>query len=133
MIGLIVLAWLVLVLVRATFTFKQISMQHIMENKFLKFVPRTNLPKEVMGFPDFPIPEQPRSYLPAVDILHFLDSYADHFRLKQHIKVLFSKIVFRCLTFPIATFSLSHVSGVKLNNFKRDLPKYSQIPHSKYY
>ncbi|XP_054267477.1 uncharacterized protein LOC128989586 isoform X2 [Macrosteles quadrilineatus] len=47
---------------------------------------RTNLPKEVMGFPDFPIPEQPRSYLPAIDILRFLDNYAEHFQLKQHIK-----------------------------------------------
>ncbi|KAF4520331.1 hypothetical protein B566_EDAN004391 [Ephemera danica] len=47
---------------------------------------RTNLPKEVMGYPDFPIPEQPKSYLPAADILNFLDSYAVHFNIKKYIK-----------------------------------------------
>lgn len=40
-----------------------------------------------MGFPDFPIPEQSQSYIPAKDILNFLNLYADHFQLRQHIKV----------------------------------------------
>ncbi|XP_049816096.1 uncharacterized protein LOC126263122 isoform X2 [Schistocerca nitens] len=47
---------------------------------------RTNLPKEVMGFPDFPIPHREESYLPAKDILQFLNDYADHFGLRKHIK-----------------------------------------------
>lgn len=46
----------------------------------------TNLPKEIMGFPDFPIPEQEKSYISAEDMLKFLDLYADEFRVKQHIK-----------------------------------------------
>lgn len=47
---------------------------------------RTNLPKEVMGFPDFPIPEQDKSYLSQAEILDFLNLYAEKFNLKSHIK-----------------------------------------------
>lgn len=47
---------------------------------------RTNLPKEVMGFPDYPIPEQERSYLPAKDILQFLNDYADHFHVRERVR-----------------------------------------------
>ncbi|XP_055387388.1 senecionine N-oxygenase-like [Condylostylus longicornis] len=48
----------------------------------------TNLPKEIMGYPDFPIPDQEKSYIPASDILKFLNLYADHFNVKEHIKFL---------------------------------------------
>ncbi|XP_046405917.1 flavin-containing monooxygenase FMO GS-OX5-like [Ischnura elegans] len=47
---------------------------------------RTNLPKEVMGFPDYPIPEQEKSYLPAADILKFLENYAKDFKIYERIK-----------------------------------------------
>ncbi|XP_072931635.1 senecionine N-oxygenase isoform X2 [Epargyreus clarus] len=47
---------------------------------------RTNLPKEIMGFPDFPIPESDKSYLPAKDMLAFLQLYADKHGITQHIK-----------------------------------------------
>ncbi|XP_038211847.1 senecionine N-oxygenase isoform X1 [Zerene cesonia] len=53
---------------------------------------RTNLPKEIMGFPDFPIPESDKSYLPAKDMLAFLQLYADkhgvteHINFKQHVQ-----------------------------------------------
>ncbi|KAJ8952589.1 hypothetical protein NQ318_004136 [Aromia moschata] len=46
---------------------------------------RTNLPKEVMGFPDFPIPDQKKSYLTQAEILDFLNLYAEHFDLKRLI------------------------------------------------
>ncbi|KAI8436324.1 hypothetical protein MSG28_004361 [Choristoneura fumiferana] len=49
---------------------------------------RTNLPKEIMGFPDFPIPESDKSYLPAKDMLAFLQLYADKHGVTQHIKVV---------------------------------------------
>ncbi|XP_062563495.1 senecionine N-oxygenase-like [Armigeres subalbatus] len=48
---------------------------------------RTNLPKEVMGFPDFPIPEQEESYIPSQDILSFLKSYADKFEVTRHVRL----------------------------------------------
>lgn len=47
---------------------------------------RTNLPKEVMGFPDFPIPDNPKSYLTRTELLDFLNSYCDHFKLRSYIK-----------------------------------------------
>lgn len=46
----------------------------------------TNLPKEIMGYPDFPIPEQEKSYIPAADMLDFLDQYAEHFNVKPCIR-----------------------------------------------
>ncbi|KAJ6633701.1 Flavin-containing monooxygenase FMO GS-OX3 [Pseudolycoriella hygida] len=46
----------------------------------------TNLPKEIMGFPDFPIPKQEKSYIPAEDVLAFLNLYAEAFNVKEQIK-----------------------------------------------
>ncbi|KAF7283948.1 hypothetical protein GWI33_022774 [Rhynchophorus ferrugineus] len=67
---------------------------------------RTNLPKEVMGFPDFPIPEQKKSYLTQAEILDFLNQYADKFNLKNYIK--FNAIVTKIQ--PINdTWKLSYV------------------------
>lgn len=48
---------------------------------------RTNLPKEVMGYPDFPISERPESYLSRTEILDFLNAYCDHFALRPYIRV----------------------------------------------
>ncbi|XP_045771570.1 senecionine N-oxygenase isoform X2 [Maniola jurtina] len=47
---------------------------------------RTNLPKEIMGFPDFPIPESDKSYLPARDMLAFLQLYSDKHGVTRHIR-----------------------------------------------
>lgn len=47
---------------------------------------RTNLPKEIMGYPDFPIPAQDSSYISAADMLEFLNLYAKHFNLHEHIR-----------------------------------------------
>ncbi|KAL6427274.1 hypothetical protein ACFW04_008689 [Cataglyphis niger] len=49
---------------------------------------RTNLPKEVMGYPDFPISERPESYLSRTEILDFLNAYCDHFKLRPYIRLL---------------------------------------------
>ncbi|XP_078048296.1 senecionine N-oxygenase [Augochlora pura] len=49
---------------------------------------RTNLPKEVMGYPDYPAPDFPESYLTRTQILDFLNSYCDHFKLRQYIRFL---------------------------------------------
>lgn len=43
--------------------------------------------KDIMGFPDLPIPDtRPESYIPAKDILDYLNNYANEFSLKEHIK-----------------------------------------------
>ncbi|XP_020818015.1 senecionine N-oxygenase [Drosophila serrata] len=47
---------------------------------------RTNLPKEVMGFPDFEIAENEMSYVRSDEMLDFFEQYAEHFKLKQHIR-----------------------------------------------
>ncbi|XP_053607588.1 senecionine N-oxygenase isoform X2 [Plodia interpunctella] len=58
---------------------------------------RTNLPKEVMGFPDFPVPESEKSYLPAKEMLAFLQLYADkhgvtsHIKYNQHVQLVIPK------------------------------------------
>lgn len=56
---------------------------------YLIFVFRTNLPKEVMGYPDYPVPDNPDSYLTRTQILEFLNSYCDHFNLRQYIQVYY--------------------------------------------
>ncbi|XP_064536619.1 senecionine N-oxygenase [Drosophila montana] len=49
---------------------------------------RTNLPKEVMGYPDYPYPaEIEESFITSQQVLEFLRSYADHFKLRPHIKL----------------------------------------------
>uniref|UniRef100_A0A182NVD2 Flavin-containing monooxygenase n=1 Tax=Anopheles dirus TaxID=7168 RepID=A0A182NVD2_9DIPT len=47
---------------------------------------RTNLPKEVMGYPDFPIPAQRDSYISSGDILSFLRLYAERYGITKHVK-----------------------------------------------
>lgn len=46
----------------------------------------TNLPKEIMHYPDYPFPEQECSYLSAEDVLKYYQSYADKFNLRNKIK-----------------------------------------------
>lgn len=48
----------------------------------------TNLPKEVMGFPDFLIPEQDKSFITSSEFLSFLNLYADKFQLKESVRFL---------------------------------------------
>lgn len=48
--------------------------------------PRTNFPKEIMGFPDVPVPDQEESYIPSEDVVAFLNSYAVKFQINDHIK-----------------------------------------------
>ncbi|UYV84882.1 hypothetical protein LAZ67_X003861 [Cordylochernes scorpioides] len=47
---------------------------------------RTNLPKEVMMFPDFPFPEEGPSFIHHTEVLKYLHQYADYFQLYKYIK-----------------------------------------------
>uniref|UniRef100_A0A146LJS0 Flavin-containing monooxygenase n=1 Tax=Lygus hesperus TaxID=30085 RepID=A0A146LJS0_LYGHE len=47
---------------------------------------RTNLPKEVMMFPDFPHTKQGVSYMSNREILQYLLDYAQHFNIKKCVK-----------------------------------------------
>ncbi|XP_062558931.1 uncharacterized protein LOC134223755 [Armigeres subalbatus] len=47
---------------------------------------RTNIPKEIMGFPDFPIGQQEESYVTSQDVLKFIENYTEEFDLNKYIK-----------------------------------------------
>lgn len=47
---------------------------------------RTNLPKEVMMFPDFPFDPELDSFLPHQEVLRYLEKYCDHFKISPHIQ-----------------------------------------------
>ena len=46
----------------------------------------TNIPKEVMAFPDFSFPKDLPSFVKHTEVYEYLENYAEHFNLKQHIK-----------------------------------------------
>ena len=48
---------------------------------------RTNLPKEIMEFPGFPFPKELNSFVTHNDVQHYLEKYAAHYKLANHIKV----------------------------------------------
>ena len=47
---------------------------------------RTNLPKEVMAYPDVPFPEDLPSFVTNADVNKYLETYTQHFNLRKHIK-----------------------------------------------
>lgn len=53
---------------------------------------RTNLPKELMCFPDFPFPPYEKSFLPADDVLSYLNLYADSYNVRSRIRFLHSVV-----------------------------------------
>ena len=57
------------------------------------FFHRTNLPKEVMGFPDMPFDPSPQSFISHEDVLGYLEKYAAKFNLLKYIKVCMKLIL----------------------------------------
>ncbi|KAJ8046244.1 Flavin-containing monooxygenase FMO GS-OX-like 2 [Holothuria leucospilota] len=47
---------------------------------------KTNLPKEVMAFPDFPFKTELPSFLGHTDVREYLEDYANHFGVFKYIK-----------------------------------------------
>ena len=47
---------------------------------------RTNLPKEVMAFPDFPFQHLEESFVHHSQVLDYLKQYCEHFKLEKFIK-----------------------------------------------
>lgn len=48
---------------------------------------RTNIPKEVMSFPDFPFEKRLPSFVHHTEVRKYLEQYCDQFRVRDHIKV----------------------------------------------
>lgn len=46
----------------------------------------TNLPIELMCYPEIPFREQKESFVPSEEVLHYYEWYADEFDLKKHVK-----------------------------------------------
>lgn len=46
---------------------------------------KTNIPKEIMPFPDFPFHETEASFVHHTDVLRYLKEYAQHYGLYEHI------------------------------------------------
>ena len=53
----------------------------------------TNLPKELMAFPDFPFPDSEESFIHQRVVKDYLDRYANHFELN---KVGWRKTMLQC-------------------------------------
>ncbi|XP_031441316.1 flavin-containing monooxygenase FMO GS-OX-like 4 [Clupea harengus] len=47
---------------------------------------RTNIPKEVMSFPDFPFEKHLPSFVHHTEVRKYLEKYCDHFKMRNHIK-----------------------------------------------
>ena len=67
----------------------------------------TNLPKEVMAFPDYPFPSHLPSFCGHTDVLQYLQSYAVHFELHQYIK-------FNCYVENIRPISLTRAHPTRV-------------------
>jgi len=67
---------------------------------------RTNLPVEIMEFPDFPS-SSCTSFVHHSQVLQYLQNYAKHFNLIQYIQVIENDIIFLffLLLFSIVLFS----------------------------
>ncbi|XP_070493552.1 senecionine N-oxygenase [Chironomus tepperi] len=75
----------------------------------------TNLPKEIMGYPDFPIPAQEKSYISSKDMLDFLNLYSDTFKIRKQI--LFEHHVLRVSPLNDETWEVI-VRDLKKNEYK---------------
>jgi dimethylaniline monooxygenase (N-oxide forming) len=59
---------------------------------------RTNLPIELMCYPDLPFPEQKESFVSSEEVLRYYQWYADKFDLKRFVK--FQRLVVRVRPLP---------------------------------
>ena len=53
---------------------------------FLRLLHSSNLPKEVMLFPEFPFPDNVPSFFHHSGVLKYLEDYASHYNLEQYIR-----------------------------------------------
>lgn len=79
------------------------------------FPDRTNLPKEVMMFPDFPFDPQLSSFLPHQEVQRYLERYCENFQIRPHIRVslLRCSVPFRRWTLTAHRVSFHSCSSVQ--------------------
>ncbi|XP_064543263.1 senecionine N-oxygenase [Drosophila montana] len=100
---------------------------------------RTNLPKEIMGYPDFEIGAKKNSYISSEEICAFLNLYADHFQLREHIifnsyviRVLKKREKWQVLVKNLLTNKLQfhYFDKILIANGHYHTPNYIQIPNA---
>ncbi|XP_066578237.1 uncharacterized protein LOC136768086 [Amia ocellicauda] len=62
------------------------TLQHLFIKQILVSANRTNLPKEVMMFPDFPLDPELPSFLSHEEVLSYLENYCNHYCVTPHIR-----------------------------------------------
>lgn len=81
----------------------------------------TNLPKEIMGYPELPFPEQEDSYVSSDEVLKYYVSYADNFNLRQYIRFEHHVIRVRPLLDEKWEMIVKNVSAGKYETFIFDV------------
>ncbi|XP_023292580.2 flavin-containing monooxygenase FMO GS-OX3-like [Lucilia cuprina] len=100
---------------------------------------RTNIPKEVMGYSDFPYPQKfDLSFITSANVLEYLNLYADHFKLRHHIKLQHEVIRVRprsnqewevlVLNHKTNTLNKQHYDRIFVCNGHFKKPQYPDIP-----
>nr|XP_061787028.1 uncharacterized protein LOC133577326 isoform X1 [Nerophis lumbriciformis]XP_061787029.1 uncharacterized protein LOC133577326 isoform X1 [Nerophis lumbriciformis] len=73
---------------------------------------RTNLPKEVMMFPDFPFREQLSSFLPHQEVRRYLEDYCAHYKIAPHIRLRTAVEAVKAVVTPTgATYEVTSSNG----------------------
>ncbi|XP_072768705.1 uncharacterized protein [Nerophis lumbriciformis] len=73
---------------------------------------RTNLPKEVMMFPDFPFREQLSSFLPHQEVRRYLEDYCAHYKIGPHIRLRTAVEAVKAVVTPTgATYEVTSSNG----------------------
>ncbi|XP_060656174.1 senecionine N-oxygenase isoform X1 [Drosophila nasuta] len=100
---------------------------------------RTNLPKEIMGYPDFKIGENKYSYIKSEEIYEFLNHYAEHFDLKKYIqfnsyviRVLQKNNMWQVMVKNVLTNKLQvqYFDHIFIANGHYNTPNYADIPNA---
>ncbi|KAH8260968.1 hypothetical protein KR044_001161, partial [Drosophila immigrans] len=100
---------------------------------------RTNLPKEIMGYPDFKIEENEYSYIKSEEICEYLNRYADNFDLKKYIefnsyviRVLKKRNKWQVMVKNVLTNKLQvhYFDNIFIANGHYNTPNYSDIPNA---
>ncbi|XP_075062580.1 uncharacterized protein LOC142151135 [Mixophyes fleayi] len=90
--------------VGGTWVYSDTSDAHISSSMYRDL--RTNLPKEIMNYPDFPFDPSLPSFLHHSDVLKYLEAYTDHFSVRPHIQFN-SRVV---SISPVGDVDCGHVS-----------------------
>ena len=88
---------------------------------------RTNLPKEIMNFPDFPHPSHLPSYVGHQDILKYLQQYADYFDLTKYIR--FKTLVEQVIPIPKDEVDLER-KGKRMTSMAVESQKWKHFSNS---